>query len=189
MLLSEKTIREKIQSKDIVVKIGEQQKSETELEFDTASLEVHLSDEFRIWKDLNSIGLNSAVDPAQTNFNFVEYHKSISEVANLSEGKFKLGSQCFVLAITQEYIKLPNNIVGFIQGKSKLARMGLAIHLTAPTIQAGWGGKITLEIYNASPMPVLLTPGMKIGQLLFHQLDQDSIRKESDINDQKTTGG
>jgi dCTP deaminase len=56
-----------------------------------------------------------------------------------------------------------------VEGKSSLARLGLAIHVTAPTIHGGFSGNIQLEVINYGPLPIKLRPGMKICQLIFEQ--------------------
>lgn len=60
-------------------------------------------------------------------------------------------------------------IAARVEGKSSLARIGLAVHITAPTIHAGFDGQIRLEIVNHGPLPILLKPGMRICQLIFEQ--------------------
>lgn len=73
----------------------------------------------------------------------------------------------FILGQTYESIVLPNNIVGKIEGKSSLARLGISIHQTGGWIDAGFNGTITLEIYNASDNEITLYPLDKIGQIVF----------------------
>lgn len=75
-----------------------------------------------------------------------------------------------VLGYVRDYIKLPPRLAGRVEGKSGPARRGLMVHLTAPTIQAGWEGQIQLEMYNVGPVPLLLTPGSYICQLILEQI-------------------
>jgi dCTP deaminase len=82
----------------------------------------------------------------------------------LHNGKFALGS-------TVEYLKLPQNLVGFVQGKSSVGRNGLQIE-NAGLIDAGFEGNITLELYNMAPWPILLKAGMRICQLHFNRVDK-----------------
>lgn len=74
------------------------------------------------------------------------------------------------LGITIESISLPNNIVGFIDGRSSLARLGLMVNITAHTIEAGWEGNITLEFANLGRVPLALYPRTRICALRFEQL-------------------
>lgn len=64
----------------------------------------------------------------------------------------------FVLALTHERIQMPRNLIAMVEGRSTYARVGLSMHQTAPWIQPGWGGKITLEIRNSGPLNIDLTP-------------------------------
>jgi dCTP deaminase len=77
----------------------------------------------------------------------------------------------FVLGWTEEYIDLPtqSRIAARVEGKSSLARLGIGIHITAPTIHAGFEGTIQLEICNHGTLRVRLTPGMRVCQLIFEQ--------------------
>jgi dCTP deaminase len=84
---------------------------------------------------------------------------------------FDIASKQFILAWTQEDIDLKNTsrIAARVEGKSSLARLGIGVHITAPTIHAGFRGKIQLEIYNHGPLPVKLVPGQRICQLILEQ--------------------
>ncbi len=64
----------------------------------------------------------------------------------------------FVLVPTYEKVKIPNNLIGLIEGRSTYARLGLSMHRTAPWIQPGWSGPIILEIRNSGPLTIELTP-------------------------------
>jgi dCTP deaminase len=79
----------------------------------------------------------------------------------------------FLLATTEEYIKLPNNLTAFVEGRSSIGRMGLFIQ-NAGWIDPGFEGKITLELYNANSLPIKLQAGRRICQLVFCLMDQDS---------------
>lgn len=76
----------------------------------------------------------------------------------------------FVLGSTLERIALPDDLVGRLEGKSSLGRLGLLIHSTAGFIDAGWDGQITLELSNVASLPITLYPGMKVGQVSFMQM-------------------
>ena len=77
----------------------------------------------------------------------------------------------FLLATTLEYIKLPSNITAFVEGRSSIGRMGLFIQ-NAGWVDAGFEGRITLELYNANSLPIRLESGRRVCQLVFCQLDQ-----------------
>ncbi len=82
----------------------------------------------------------------------------------------------FVLGHTVERITLGSQICARLEGKSSLARLGLAIHSTAGFIDAGWDGQITLELFNFGPLPIMLHPDMAIGQLFFETLDAPAAK-------------
>ena len=71
---------------------------------------------------------------------------------------FILEPNGFVLVPTYESVKIPNNLIGLIEGRSTYARIGLTMHQTAPWIQPGWSGPIILEIGNSGPLTIELTP-------------------------------
>ena len=78
----------------------------------------------------------------------------------------------FVLASTLERIRLPDDLVARLEGKSSLGRLGLLIHSTAGFIDPGWDGHVTLELSNVANLPITIYYGMKIGQLSFVQLSE-----------------
>ena len=76
----------------------------------------------------------------------------------------------FVLASTIERVKLSDNVVGRLEGKSSLGRVGLLIHSTAGYVDPGWDGQLTLELTNVAKLPITLYYGMRIGQISFLDL-------------------
>lgn len=83
---------------------------------------------------------------------------------------FRLEPGGFVLAYTLEYIKMPNYLAARVEGRSTLARLGISIHQTAPTVHATFEGQLRLEISHNGPYPCLLRPGQKICQLIIERL-------------------
>ena len=65
---------------------------------------------------------------------------------------------------------MPDDIVARLEGKSSLGRLGLLIHSTAGYVDPGWDGTLTLELSNVANLPIVLTPGMPIGQISFTQM-------------------
>lgn len=77
----------------------------------------------------------------------------------------------FILAQTYERIWMPRHLIGAVEGRSSYARAGLSMHLTAPWLQPGWNGLLTLEIFNSGPLSIELTPAIdKPCQLTFFRL-------------------
>ena len=93
----------------------------------------------------------------------------------LDTGGIYLHSGEFCLATTEEYLILPDDVMAMVDARSTLGRMGLIIQ-TATFIQAGYKGKITLELKNEAPVPILLKPYDTIGQIVFMRLDTPTSR-------------
>src|SRR5579863_6450122 len=87
---------------------------------------------------------------------------------------FILQPREFVLAITEECLELDDDVLGRLEGRSSLGRIGIIVHGTAGLFDPGWSGKATLELSNLSRMPVALYPGMRICSFTFEQLSTPS---------------
>src|SRR4029077_18864275 len=87
---------------------------------------------------------------------------------------FILQPREFVLAITEETLELDDDVLGRLEGRSSLGRIGIIVHGTAGLLNPGWSGKATLELSNLSRMPVALYPGMRICSFTFEQLSSPS---------------
>ena len=82
----------------------------------------------------------------------------------------------FILGSTLEYVEIPSTMVGIVDGRSSIGRLGVMIHITAGYIDAGYCGNITLEIYNVSNKPFKLKYGDSICQLVIELLNEPCIR-------------
>ena len=97
--------------------------------------------------------------------------EDLTEVVEVEdEEAFILHPGEFVLGSTLEIVTLPDDLAGRLEGKSSLGRLGLLTHSTAGFIDPGFNGHITLELSNVANLPIMLWPGMKIGQLCFFRL-------------------
>jgi len=127
-----------------------------------ASVDLTLSNEFRYFKP----GLSVVPVNEETNY------KDITTKITLKEGESYLllpGQAC--LGITEEAIKLSPKICGLLEGRSRFARLGLFVHITAGFMNPGIHNRQVLEIYNASNHPLSLWPKTKICQFIFMRLD------------------
>lgn len=88
----------------------------------------------------------------------------------LPNGDFRLEPKHLILAFTEEYLFLDPSLAGRVEGKSGIARRGLVVHMTAPTINAGFVGSIQLEMYNFGPAAILLSPHKPICQLVIEKV-------------------
>ena len=104
-------------------------------------------------------------------------HRPVADQADLTrlvevdpaEG-FVLHPGEFVLGTTLETVSLPDDLAARVEGKSSLGRLGLLTHATAGFVDPGFTGHVTLELSNVATLPIMLWPGMKIGQLAFFRL-------------------
>lgn len=94
-----------------------------------------------------------------------------SDIVRFEADEFALAPGQFALATTAEFIGMPRDLAGRLEGKSSLARLGLVIHATAGFVDPGFRGQITLEIFNFAPRPILLRTGMKIAQMCFMDVE------------------
>jgi dCTP deaminase len=95
-------------------------------------------------------------------------YKSISKIINISKG-YILKPGELVLGITKEKITLPEDICGWLNSRSRFARIGLMSHITAPFISPGVSNRQILEIFNAGKNKIKLMPGTKICQLVLQE--------------------
>ncbi len=82
----------------------------------------------------------------------------------------------FVLGNTVERVRIPPDLVGRLEGRSSLGRLGVVIHSTAGFLDPGYEGHITLEISNLANLPIALYPGMRIGQISFVRMTSPAER-------------
>ncbi|MCC5851580.1 MAG: dCTP deaminase [Alkalimonas sp.] len=101
------------------------------------------------------------------------------------DGVFILHPSELALAMTLESVTLPADIVGWLDGRSSLARLGLMVHVTAHRIDPGWSGNIVLEFYNSGKLPLALRPKMKIGALNFELMTGEAERPYNKRDDAK----
>jgi dCTP deaminase len=101
--------------------------------------------------------------------------EGIMRTINVAPGEpFILQPREFVLAITEEKLELDADVLGRLEGRSSLGRIGIIVHGTAGLFDPGWSGKATLELSNLGRMPVALYPGMRICSFTFEQLSGPS---------------
>jgi dCTP deaminase len=105
--------------------------------------------------------------------------KTLSEITTeivIKNGEsFTLHPGEFILAMTREYVRMPDDLMGRLEGRSSIGRLGVVVHSTAATIDPGFRGNITLELANMGRIPVLLYPGMRICSLSFEQLTTPAL--------------
>jgi len=123
----------------------------------------------------------------------VEVDKAIDrvmgkEIEIAPDDAFFLHPGELALAITAESISLPDDLVGWLDGRSSLARLGLMVHVTAHRIDPGWSGAIVLECYNSGKLPLALRPGMIICAINFETLSGPAKRPYNKRSEAKYQG-
>jgi dCTP deaminase len=116
--------------------------------------------------------VKKVIDPTHPDYNIDQAFEEITKSQNIDPQKgFDIEPKQLVLGWTSEYVVLPYDarLAARVEGKSSLARLGLGVHVTAPTIHAGFDGQIRLELMNHGPLPITLKPGMRVCQLIFEQ--------------------
>lgn len=116
-------------------------------------------------------GLDVTIDPGKPGYSFAAVLPELTTGETIGEHGFDLQPRRLLLAWTRERVELKatSRIAARVEGKSSLARIGLGVHVTAPTIHAGFKGNIQLELVNHGERPIRLRVGMKICQLIFEQ--------------------
>lgn len=139
-----------------------------------ATVDVRLGNSFRVFKEyaMPYIDLSGEKDKVTAQLDAV-----MSDEIIIEDGEaFFLHPGDLALATTYETVKLPSNIIGWLDGRSSLARLGLMVHVTAHRIDPGWEGKIVLEFFNSGKLPLALRPKMTIGALSFEVLSGEAAR-------------
>ena len=131
-----------------------------------ASVDLTLAGKFWVFKK-KFIG-KKAVDLSRVDFKMAtEEHRHTS---------ITIPPYGMALGITKEKIYMPNDLMGTLEGRSKYARMGLAVHVTSALVQPGSQNHQVLEIVNFAPFPVTIHEGMRISQIIFEKLDTRTSR-------------
>lgn len=147
------------------------------------SVDIRLGNEFRVFQDHTApyIDLSGPKEEMQKAMNSV-----MSDEIVIPDGDaFFLHPGELALAVTYESVTLPDDIVGWLDGRSSLARLGLMVHVTAHRIDPGWSGQIVLEFYNSGKLPLALRPKMKIAALNFETMSASALRPYNKRQDAK----
>ncbi len=125
-----------------------------------ASVDLHVDRRFRVF--------------ANARYPYIDVRTEMPDLTDLvevdDEEPFILHPGEFVLGSTMERVRLPDDLVARLEGKSSLGRLGLLIHSTAGYVDPGWDGFLTLELSNVANLPITIYPAMRIGQVSFFRL-------------------
>ncbi|MER3405066.1 MAG: dCTP deaminase [Chloroflexota bacterium] len=154
MVLSDRTIREYIEAGRIIIEPYEPSFVQP------SSVDLRLDRSFRVFRN----NRHPYIDVRRN-------QDDLTDLVEVPDGEpFMLHPGEFVLGSTLEWVQLPDDLVGRLEGKSSLGRLGLLIHSTAGFVDPGFRGHLTLELSNVATLPITLYPGMKIGQISFIML-------------------
>jgi len=150
MILSDKTLKVMLKSGELVIDPIDEQSIQP------ASIDCRLGNHFLIVDEhqMDTISLDSEI----------RYREVTAE-------EITLPPHSFLLATTREYVKLPNDLTAFVEGRSSIGRIGLFIQ-NAGWVDPGFEGRITLELYNAGSLPIKLQAGKRMCQLVFAKMDE-----------------
>ena len=164
MVLSDTTIKRELKQGNLVIRPLDAQ------DIQPASVDLRLDAQVRVF-NTNS---RSLIDVR-------ENMDDLTETKTIEEGTaFIIHPGQFILGSTVEWVEIPEHLVGRLEGKSSLGRIGLVIHATAGFADPGFKGNLTLELSNNSPLPITLYEGMKIGQLCLLALTEPPERLYGD---------
>lgn len=148
-----------------------------------ATADVCLGNQFRVFQGHTAAYIDLSGPKAEVN---AALERVMSDEIVLLEGEaFFLHPGELALAVTLESVTLPDNVVGWLDGRSSLARLGLMVHVTAHRIDPGWHGQIVLEFFNSGKLPLALRPGMVIGALSFEPMSGSADRPYNRRQDAK----
>jgi len=154
MVLSDHTIREEIAAGRLVIDPFEDRYVQP------ASVDLRLGRYFRVFRNYR--------------LPYIDVKKEMPELTELEkmedEVPFILHPGEFVLAVTLERVEIPADLVGRLDGKSSLGRLGLIVHSTAGFVDPGFKGNLTLELTNVANLPVTLYYAMPVSQISFSRL-------------------
>lgn len=130
-----------------------------------------------IWEYPQDPVAGIVIDPANPKVRMRDIISHETEEIVIPDGQpYILKPNRLTLAQTHEVIRLPLHLSARIEGKSSLARLGISIHATAPTVLPGFNGRLTLEMNNIGPFEIMLTPGMLIAQLIIERVGLPSLQ-------------
>jgi dCTP deaminase len=139
--------------------------------YSSTTVDLTLAPTLRIFRDDAVPGLEQTIDPSAPGFNAIPLLRKLTDPLTIDDKGYLVPRNVMILGWTAETVDLKDHcrVAARVEGKSSLARLGLAIHVTAPIIHTGFKAPIQLEIINHGPLRICLRAGMRICQLVFEQ--------------------
>lgn len=139
-----------------------------------SAIDLTLAQRFEVPRALGGSAVELSIDSRDSRA-VMEALNAHAEQFTIEDGdSFRLEPGMFALAWTQERIGLPNWLAARVEGRSTLARLGLSIHQSAPTVHSTFDGALQLELFNAGPFTIQLYPGQRICQLILETMTTPS---------------
>ncbi len=148
------------------------------------SVDLRLGNRFQVFHNDHTAGFIDVSGPRNTVEQAIETVMG-REIVLTEQDCFFLHPGELALAMTVEHIELPDDLVGWLDGRSSLARLGLMVHATAHRIDPGWRGVIVLECFNSGKLPLALRPGMTICAINFEMMTGPCARPYHQRSDAK----
>lgn len=158
MILSDRDIEKAIKTGRIIITPSIRVKTQ----LGSCSVDLRLGKQFRVFNHSKF----AYIDP-----NNPKLATDMMGEVRLWDGEpFILQPGDFVLATTVESITIAVDLIGRLEGRSSLGRLGIVVHSTASIFEPGWSGVVVMELGNLGRMPVALYPGMRICSMTFEEL-------------------
>ncbi len=154
LVLSDRSIKEELAARRLVIDPFDERLVQP------ASVDLRLGREFRVFRNYRLPYIDVKQEMAK-----------LTELETIDDvNPFILHPGEFVLAVTLERVEIPADLVGRLDGKSSLGRLGLIVHSTAGFVDPGFQGRLTLELTNVANLPITLYYAMPVSQISFSRL-------------------
>ncbi|HUS52169.1 MAG TPA: dCTP deaminase [Candidatus Bathyarchaeia archaeon] len=159
MVLSDRDIKKALKTGRIKIR----PKPDLKTQLGSCSLDLRLGSTFRLFNH-SKLAYLDPLDKSKNGEN------ATKEVVVKKNDPFIVQPGEFVLATTVEHVQLADDLLGRLEGRSSLGRLGIIVHSTAAVFDPGWRGKVVMELGNLGRMPVALYPGMRVCSLTFEEV-------------------
>jgi len=164
MILSDQDIRARLRDGDLAI----EPLADPDLQIQPASVDLRLGHTFVVYR-LPHVPCIDPRDPSTVDQYTERIEIPEGDAFIMQPGEFALGS-------TMERVRVPPDLVARVEGRSSIGRLAIVVHATAGFIDPGFEGQITLELGNLGRCAVKLYPGMRLSQIVFHQMTSPALR-------------
>ncbi len=158
MVLSDVDIKKALLNGEIVIT----PKLNLQSQLGSCSVDLRLGNSFRVFEHSRYAYIDTKSNDTKKGYT--------SEIVVEDNEPFIMQPGDFVLAVTLEKITISSSLLGRLEGRSSLGRLGIVVHSTASIFDPGWNGQAVLELGNLGRLPVVLYPGMRICAMTFEEL-------------------